>query len=137
MLREIIDGIIEKLSQKGAAPVYSAFDARAVSRKGNGGIFTVVGISSFEASSPIYSPYTVYIPFKSELEISITAPEGYSLLKIYDYYDEKIAPAVFELSGLTCKLSGMSVRSDSNIGRLVMNVRIAASGITKLERSGL
>lgn len=136
MMREILSGIIEKLVQKGADHVYSAFDARSVAGKGSG-IFTVVGISSFESSSPIYSPYTVYIPFKSELEISITAPENYSLLSLYDYYDEKIAPAVFELSGLTCELSGMSVKFDSNIERLVMKVRISARGITKLERSGL
>lgn len=136
MLREIIDNIIAKFTENGAEPVYSAFDARAVSKKG-GGIFTVVGISSFESSPPIYSPYTVYIPFKSELEISITAPDGYSMVELYDYYDSKIAPTVFELSGLTCELSRMSVKFDSNIQRLVMNIRIAASGITKLERSTL
>lgn len=136
MMREILNGIIEKLVKSGADHVYSAFDAKAVAGKGSG-IFTVVGISSFETTSPIYSPYMVYIPFKTELEISITAPEDYSLFRLYDYYDEKIAPAVFELSGLTCELSGMSVKFDSNIGRLVMKVLISARGITKLERSGL
>lgn len=136
MMREILDGIINKLTENGAKAVYSAFDTRALSKK-ESGIFTVVGISSFETSPPIYSPYTVYIPFKTELEIDITAPEGYSMVQLYDYYDSCIAGAVFELSGLTCELNGMSVRFDSNIQRLVMKVRIAASGITKLERSGV
>ena len=39
------------------------------------------------------------------------------------------------MSGLTCRLTKMSVKFDSNIRRLVLTVKLAASGITKIERS--
>jgi len=136
MLRELIDDITAKLAENGVDPVYSAFDAKAVSRKGSG-FFTVVGIGSFESSAPIYSPYTVFLPFRAEIEISITAPEDYSMIKLYNYYDEKVEPAVSDMSGMTCRLSKMSVKFDSNIQRLVLNVRLSASGLTKIGRGNV
>lgn len=136
MLREIIDDIIEKLAENQVSPVYSAFDARALDRKGSS-FFTIVGINSFESSQPIYSQYKVYIPFKAEIELTVAAPDSYSMTELYDYYDTDIAPVVFDMSGLTCTLSKMSVKFDNNIRRLVLSVRIAASGITSAERSNL
>ena len=133
-MRELINEIIAKLRRQGVEDVYSAFDAKAVDHKGSG-FFTVVGFSAFEASSPIYSPYTVYMPFKAEADIKVTAPQSSSMTELYDYYDSRISKAVEEMSGLTCRLSSMSVKFDSNIQRLVLDVRIAVSGITKIERS--
>jgi hypothetical protein len=134
MLRDIIQDIISRLRAQDVTDVYSAFDAKAVERKGKG-FFTVVGISAFESSAPIYSPYTVYVPFKAEVEINVTAPENYSMVQLYSYYDENISKAVEDMSGLTCRLTKMSVKFDSNIRRLVLTVKLAASGITKIERS--
>ena len=134
MLREIIDDIIEKLAENLVSPVYSAFDARALDRKGIS-FFTIVGINSFESTQPIYSQYKVYIPSKAEIELTVAAPDSFSMAELYDYYDTNIAPVVFEMSGLTCTLSRMSVKFDSNIQRLVLCVRLAASGITSTERS--
>jgi hypothetical protein len=136
MLREIIDDIIEKLAEKQVAPVYSAFDARSLDRKGSS-FFTIVGINSFESSQPIYSQYKVYIPFKSEIELTVAAPDSCSMTELYDYYDTDIEPVIFDMSGLTCTLAKMSVKFDNNIQRLVLSVRIAASGITSAERSNL
>ena len=136
MLREIIDDIIEKLAEADAAPVYSAFDARSTDSKGRS-FFTVVGISGFEASQPIYSPYTVYIPFKTELELNITAPDSCPMEDLYNFYDTKVSPVIFDMSGLTCRLSKMSIKFDSSIQRLVLTVKLYASGITKLERSNV
>lgn len=134
MLRDIIQDIISRLRAQDVTDVYSAFDAKAVERKGKG-FFTVVGISAFESSAPIYSLYTVYVPFKAEVEINVTAPENYSMVQLYGYYDESISKAVEDMSGLTCRLTKMSVKFDSNIRRLVLTVKLAASGITKIERS--
>ena len=134
MLRDIIQDIISRLRAQDVTDVYSAFDAKAVERKGKG-FFTVVGISAFESSAPIYSLYTVYVPFKAEVEINVTAPENYSMVQLYGYYDESISKAVEDVSGLTCRLTKMSVKFDSNIRRLVLTVKLAASGITKIERS--
>ncbi len=136
MLKDIIDGIIEKLAENDVSPVYSAFDGRSLERKGQS-FFTIVGISSFEAATPIYSPYTVYIPFKAEIELTVAAPEKYSMTALYEYYDSNIEPVVFDMSGLTCRLSKMSVKFDSNIQRLVLSVKLAASGITRVERSNI
>lgn len=136
MLREIIDDIIEKLGENLVSPVYSAFDARALDRKGSS-FFTIVGINSFESTQPIYSQYKVYIPFKAEIELTVAAPESFSMAELYDYYDTNIVPVVFDMSGLTCTLSRMSVKFDNNIRRLVLCVRIAASGITSAERSNI
>ncbi len=136
MLSEIIDDIIERLAAASIFPVYSAFDARSLDRKGSG-FFTVVGISSFESSQPIYSPYTVYIPFKTELELSITAPQGSTAEELYNFYDTGIAPVIFDMSGLTCRLSKMSIKTDSSISRLVLGVKLSASGITKIGRSNV
>ncbi|MBR6967014.1 MAG: hypothetical protein IKH78_00645 [Ruminococcus sp.] len=136
MLRELIDDITAKLAENGVDPVYSAFDAKSVSRKGSS-FFTVVGIGSFESSAPIYSPYTVFLPFRAEIEISIAAPEDYSMIKLYNYYDEKVGPVVSDMSGMTCRLSKMSVKFDSNIQRLVLNVRLSASGLTRIGRENV
>ena len=134
MLRDIIDDIIERLAAHNVSPVYSAFDARAIDRKGRS-FFTMVGISAFESSTPIYSQYIVYLPFKSEIELTVTAPDTSSAEQLYGYYDRNIAPVVFDMSGLTCSLGKMSLKFDSNIQRLVLSVKLRISGVTKFERS--
>ena len=134
MLRDIIDDIIEKLAENHVFPVYSAFDGKSLERKGRS-FFTVVGISAFESSTPIYSQYMVYLPFKSEIELNVSAPENSSAKELYEYYDNNIAPVIFDMSGLTCSLGKMSLKFDSNIQRLVLSVKLRVSGITKYERS--
>lgn len=134
MLNDILESIVSNLRNHGVSPVYSAFDAVDMAKKSHS-IFTVVGISSFESDSPIFSQYTVYFPFKSDIEIKLTAPEKYSLAQIYTYYDTKIEPVILEMSGLTCRLSGLSAKFDSNIQRLVLTVKLNTSGISKIERS--
>lgn len=135
MIKSIIEIIINKLSEKTEGSVYSAFDSMAVRRKGKD-FFTVVGVSSFESLTPIYSKYTVYIPFKAEAEINVTAPENYSMLRIYDYYEQYLEPALLELSGLDCRVKSAVIKFDSNIQRLVLTVKIGVSGVSKSERSG-
>ncbi len=134
MLTDIIDSIVTNLGNSGVSPVYSAFDAVKINEKNNG-LFTVVGLSSFESDTPIYSQYTIFFPFKAEIEIKITAPENCSLAQIYSYYDEHIDPVISDMSGLSCKLSGISAKFDSNIQRLVLTVKLSANGISKHERS--
>ena len=68
MLKENLDSIKEKLRQAGVTNVYSAFDALPVEKKGE--VFTVVGIGAFETSKPVYSQFNVYLPFKTEIEVT-------------------------------------------------------------------
>lgn len=134
MLNSIISAAVAKLEAHGASHVYSAFDAVPVELK-NGGIFTVIGVSSFESTSPIYSLSTIFLPFKAELEIKVTAPENYSAERIYQYFSEKIAPAAAEFSGLGSFLKRVFIKFDSNINRLVLTAIVSAVGTTKIERS--
>lgn len=136
MIREIINDVIAKLQANGVEAVYSAFDAKPLSSKERE-MFTVVGVGGFESFTPIYSPYTVFLPFKTEIDINVTAAAKMSIADIYKLYDEKIQPVVSEMSGLTCNLTKMSIKFDSNIQRLVLTARLSASGITKIERSSL
>lgn len=131
MLETIINAVKAKLEENGADRVYSAFDNVPMeSRKG--GIFTVVDISSFESSAPIYSLYMVYIPYRAETEIRVTAPENCSMTDIYRYYDKFIGAAA---AGSNGSLKGMTVKFDSNIRRLVLTARLSLSGIIRSERS--
>lgn len=134
MLETIIGAVIEKLKECGASPVYSAFNNISIERRGKG-IFIVADICSFESSAPIYSLYTVYLPYRAEVEVRVTAPENYSAADIYRYYDRYIGTAVSGMSGLNGSLKGMTVRFDSNIRRLVLTAKVALSGIIRSERS--
>ena len=118
MFETIINAVKESLGEWGFAPVYSAFDNVPAERRSKG-FFTVVDICSFESSAPIYSPYTVYIPYMAETEIRVTAPESCSMTEIYRYCDRFIGEAVAGLSGMNGSIKGMTVKYDSNICRLV------------------
>lgn len=134
MLNSIISEAVAKLEVHGASHVYSAFDAVPIELKRNG-IFTVVGVSSFESASPIYSLSTIFLPFKAELEIKVTAPENYSAERVYKYFSDKVAPAAAEFSGLGSFLKQVFIKFDSNINRLVLTAIVSAVGTTKIERS--
>jgi len=134
MLNTIISRIARELRAFGSDPVYSAFDAVPAEKKSKG-IYTIVGIESFESTAPVYSPYIVYLPFKADISIKVTAPPEVPLSALYDYYSSKTAVAIGELSGLSCTLKKLSVKYDSNISRLVLTAVLTAGGITRIERS--
>ena len=134
MFKEIIDSIIDKFTESGVENVYSAFDAAPLSDKGRD-IFTVVGVAEFESSTPIYSLSYIYLPFRTELEIKVTGSKDTSMSDLYEYFDDNIQPAIEDMSDLNCSLKKLSVKYDSNIQRLVLTIRLAASGINKIERS--
>lgn len=134
MLKNVISEISLALADKGTKHIYSAFDNIPVNYKGRE-IFNVVGVESFESSAPIYSQYTVYIPFKAEAVVSVAAPPDYPAEKLYSYFDEHILPAFESISSLTCSLKKLVIKKDSAIDRLVLKVNFSVSGITRLERS--
>lgn len=133
MLNSIIGQVCSELRAFGAEPVYSSFDAVPVTKK-ESGIYTIVGIESFSTTASVYSQYIVYIPFSAGISIKVTAPPDCSLEKLYSYYSSKVAPAVSELTGLSCRLKNLSVKFDSNLCRLVLTVLLDAEGITRIER---
>lgn len=133
MLTEIIKAAVAALRDSGASEVYSAFDAYPIERKG-AGFFTVVSTGGLECSTPVYSTSTVYLPYKAKVEIMVTAPESGTMAKLYEYYDSRVAPAIDKLSDLSGRLTKLSMKQDSNIGRLVMTAEVTVSGIRRIER---
>ena len=92
MLKEILDSIVSQFTEKGVQNVYSAFDAYPVEKKG--GIFTIIGIGAFETVPPIYSQFSIYLPFKTEFEINVTGTKNMSMQAIYTYYCDNIEPVL-------------------------------------------
>lgn len=134
MLKNIISEITQALKNNGAEHIYSAFDGVHISCK-NREIFSIVGIESFESSVPIYSQYTIFIPFKAEVSVSVTAPDECAAEKLYTYFDEYVLPAFEELSSLTSSLKKLSIKKVSSVNRLALMANFSVSGISRLERS--
>ena len=134
MLNTVIREIAAALSDRGASPVYSAFDAADIRRKGSG-VFTVVEVRSLESFSPIYSALSIFLPFKAEASIRVTAPRDWDMKLLYAYFDDHIAPAIGDMSSLTSSLRSLSLKQDSNIGRLVLTATLSVSGVVRSERS--
>lgn len=133
MVYRIVSGIIEKLRENGVKPVYSAFDAVSVERKDRG-FFTVVGVDSFELQTPVYSQFTAFLPYRSGIDLCVTAPENFSMESLYRYFSENILTAVMNFSGVNCSMKKISIKHDSNINRHVLTARLEVSGIEKFER---
>ena len=133
MLNSIIETFIGKIRSHGNIPVYSAFSsAPADSRYGR--ICTFVGAASFETAAPIYSPITIFLPFKADIEIKISAAADISAHSLYCYFEKHISPALTELSGLGCRLKDLKIMYDSNIDRLVLTAITACDGMIRIGR---
>ena len=76
-----------------------------------------------------------YIPFRAEVDISITAPKSMTMDEIYDYYADNIESVLLQMTDMRYALKKMSLKFDSNIQRLVLNVKLETGGMAKLERS--
>lgn len=133
MINSIINEIIEKLRASGLKEVYSAYDAVSVERKSRN-FYTIIGLDTFELHQPIYSPATVFTPYKAEIYMNVTAPENYSMQKLYEYFSEKIKPVIMENSGLDCYIKKVSMKHDTQINRLILCAKISVTGIEKYER---
>ena len=96
MLKDILDSIVSKFTEKEVENVYSAFDAYPVEKKGE--LFTVVGIGAFETAPPIYSQFTVYLPFKTEIEVNTTAKRDMSMVELYNYYCNNIDTSSYRVN---------------------------------------
>ena len=133
MLKTIINSIIDELEAADVENVYSAFDAYTIENKGD--IFTIIGIGAFETAPPVYTMAYAYIPFSAEVDINVTAPQSMTMENLYDYYADNIESVLLNMTDMRYTLKKMSVKFDSNIQRLVLNVKLETGGITKLERN--
>lgn len=134
MLKNIIDEVKQHLTDAGLKNVYSAFDAVPTERKGS--CFTVVGVKSFSADTPLYAPFVVYFPFRAEVEVTMLAPGNWSMERLYEVFCEKAEPALLEMSGMKTRLASLSLKPDSNLSRMTLRAVMDVSGTRRMERSG-
>ena len=132
---DILNAFKAALAAAGNENVYLAFDALPV--RGKGGHFTVLGIKSFEAATPVYSQYTVFVPFKAEVEVCVYAPEAEDMQSLCRYFETSVRPALDGMASLTTRLCRLSIRHDSSLKRLVLTAGVSVSGIRRIARSGV
>ncbi len=133
MLTEVIRSVKERLAESGVENVYTVFDGEPLSKKGRE-IYTLVGICGMETSAPIYSEFIVYLPFRADIELKITAPENSPLENLYNYFSDSIEPVIHEMSVLGSRMTKFSFKHDSNIHRLVLTAVFTVNGIGRSER---
>lgn len=136
MINLIINKIIENLSGNGIKNIYSAYDAKSAEKKGKD-FYILAGLESLEMHKPIYSEITLFVPYEAEISLNITAPENYSMQKLYEYFSEKIKPAVMDFPEIDCYIKKITMKHNSQINRLVLCVRLSVSGIEKSERKNI
>lgn len=133
MLKNVLNKITAELRSNGVENVYSCFDTIPISSKGND-IFTIVGIEGLESSSPIFSPSTVFLPFKAEVSVSAAAPKSFTMAQLYTYCDENIIPVIKNIASLSCSIRNLSIKPDSSINKLTLKIKIQVSGIHRFAR---
>ena len=133
MLKNILAQITDALKALGMENIYTAFDNIPVSKKESR--YMVLSVKSFEAYAPIFSDISLFLPYKATAELSVIAHDTCTMAELYDYFDSELLPVMDKLGSLTSSLRGISMKYDTNIGRLVMKVTLSVSGVSRLERS--
>lgn len=134
-MRDILNDVKAALAKHNKDGIYFAFDTVPSDRKGE--TYTLLGINSYEAMTPVYSQYTVFMPFKAEIEITVSAPMLTPMSALYGYFEEKIQPAIDDMSGLSGKLCRLSIKQDSNLKRFLLTAGVSAGGVRRIERKSL
>lgn len=129
---DMINSIVRLLTDGGVQNVYSVFDGEPLRSKGEYAV--LVGMKSFEAMTPVYSEFTVYLPFKAEVEITVAAPADCSVVGLCSYFEEKIRPVIDKIPELCSRPASVVCRMDRNIGRLVLSATVRTEGVRRLER---
>ncbi|MDE6035756.1 MAG: hypothetical protein K2G36_07600 [Ruminococcus sp.] len=134
MINKIIDEVIEKLSAKGLKEVYSEYDAIPADRKSRQ-FYIIIGSDTFESQQPVYSPANIFLPYKAVISVRVTAPENYSMNKLYEYFSGNVKPVIMENTGTDFYIKRVSMKHDTQISRLVLTAEISVTGIEKYERN--
>lgn len=136
MLKKTLEMISATLREYGASHVYTMFNGLPPDQRSKE-TYALIGVESFESSAAFFTYDIIYIPYKADIEIKLTAAEGSSLSELYEYFDEYILPAVMSLTGVKTALKTVSAKYDSNINRLVFTVKFSINGLIRAERSEL
>lgn len=134
MLKDLLRIISAALREYGVSHVYTMFNELSPDQRSKE-IYTLIGIESYEISSSFFSYDMIYMPYKADIDIKLTAAVDTPLSELYEYFDEYVLPAMISITGIKSLLKCISTKYDSNIDRLVFTARFSASGIIKMERS--
>ena len=135
VIKEALDTIAQSLRERGERNVYTVFDALPSEHKGR--LFTTVGISGMDISRPVYSLGNIYIPFRAETEIKLTSPESAGSAVLLEHFSSCTEPALETMSGMTCRLTKLTLKHDTSLGRLVLCAGFTVTGISIHERTGI
>ena len=133
MIREVLDTLTEALRAEGERNVFTAFDALPAEHKGR--FFTVAGIRKMDIGRPVYSPGNVYIPFTAQAEIRLLAPESAGSAALLDHFTGCTESALEDMSDMRCRLTDLTMKQDSSLGRLILCAGFEVSGLSIRERS--
>ncbi|MBP3379251.1 MAG: hypothetical protein J6K77_00090 [Ruminococcus sp.] len=128
----IITQINQILTENGAENVFSVFDAKPVSGKGQ--FFTVTGVRDLEWSTPIYTNAVICLPFKAVAEIRTTAPINCDGMTLCDYFHRKIESGIDKMNGMDSRVQKMALTTDKTLNRLVLAAEVSISGIREITR---
>jgi len=133
MIREVLDTLTEALRAEGERNVFTAFDALPAEHKGR--FFTVAGIRKMDIGRPVCSPGKVWIPFSAQAEIRLLSPESEGSAALLDHFTGITEPALEDMSDMCCRLTDITMKHDSALGRLVLCAGFAVTGLSIRERS--
>lgn len=128
----IIAQIKNILTENGAENVFSVFDAKPVSGKGQ--FFTVTGVRELEWLTPIYTDATIYMPFRAVAEIRTAAPISCDERTVCDYFRRRIEPGLTKMNGMNSRVRKVALSPDKTLNRLVISAEVSVGGIRELSR---
>ncbi len=128
----IIAQIKQSLTENGTENVFSVFDAKPVSGKGD--FFTTVGVRELEWLAPIYTDSAIYMPFKVIAEIKITAPISCGGDSVFKYFHREIEAGIDKLIGMKSYVRKITLSPDKTLNRLVLAAEMNLSGIREIKR---
>lgn len=128
----IIAQIRQILTENGAENVFSVFDAKPVSGKGQ--FFTVAGVRELEWLTPIYTDAIIYMPFRAVAEIRTTAPINCDGMTLCDYFHREIEPGLDKITGMDSRVRKTVLTTDKALNRLVLAAEVNITGIREITR---
>lgn len=131
-MEDIIIVVKQAFSDYGGIELYTSYDAIPVKDKGD--FFTVVSVTKYETSDPIFSDTNIYLPVKAEVTLTLLAPQGSTANELYKYYDKYLEQAVNTLTGMKSGLKNTSVAVDTVSKRLALTAVLQIDAIKYLSK---
>lgn len=124
---EILSEIRNRLEDTSGKHIFLSYDTVPVRDKGE--IFNVLSMDRYEATNPIYSGTSAYMPVKCEITLTVFAPVNTSAEQLYDYYYSNFDTAINDLCGLYNRLKSLETVADNKLNRLTLKSTIEISCI--------